>query len=114
MFSQASVILSMHDRGHAWQGVCMAEGGHAWQGGMCGGGMHGRRDGHWSGRYASYWNAFFFIEMNSFKLLCTEWKVHILNSGNAPGRSTVKKKTSRKGISQSQRLRCIYTGRKRK
>ena len=25
---------------------------------MAGGGVHGRRDGHCSGRYASYWNAF--------------------------------------------------------
>ena len=53
--------------GHAWQGVvggmrgrgaCMAggtcmAGGCAWQGAMC-----GRRNGHCSGRYASYWNAF--------------------------------------------------------
>ena len=39
--------------------ACMA-GGHAWQGSMCGGGggMCGRRDGHGSGRYAFYWNAF--------------------------------------------------------
>ena len=35
-------------------GVC-GEGGHAWQGRMC-----DRRDGHCSGRYASYWNAFLF------------------------------------------------------
>ena len=28
-------------------------------------GMHGRRDGHCSGRYASYWNAFLFVtELN--------------------------------------------------
>ena len=51
--------------GHLWwggmcgRGVCVAGGG-----GMCGGGMHGkrgmrgRRDGHCSGRYASYRNAF--------------------------------------------------------
>ena len=47
-------------------GVCVAEGGscvaggYAWQegGAMHGGGMHGRRNGHCSGRYASYWNAF--------------------------------------------------------
>ena len=38
----------MHDRG-----VCMAEGMH-------GRGMHARKDGHCSGRYASYWNAFLF------------------------------------------------------
>ena len=35
--------------GGVWQGVCME------------GGMHGRRDGHCSGQYASYWNAFLFI-----------------------------------------------------
>ena len=41
--------------GHAWQrGV--RDGAHAWRGG--GGGMRGRRDGHCSGRYASYLNAF--------------------------------------------------------
>ena len=52
-----------------WQGACMVEG--AWQGGVYGrwacmvggvhgkgGGVRGRRDGHCSGRYASYWNAF--------------------------------------------------------
>ena len=54
-------------RWHAWQGACVV-GGHAWQGGVSGGGMagracvagggHGRRDGHCSRRYASYWNAF--------------------------------------------------------
>ena len=38
--------------GHVWQGVCVV-------GSVCGrGGMRGRRDGHCSGRYASYWNAF--------------------------------------------------------
>ena len=59
--------LDMHDRGHAWQGACVAGGmygkwGHASQG-MCVvvWSMHGRRDGHCSGRYASYWNAFLFI-----------------------------------------------------
>ena len=42
----------MHDReGCTWRG------GHVWQGGV-----RGRRDWHWSGRYASYWNAFFFTE----------------------------------------------------
>ena len=38
----------MHDR---------HDGGQAWEGG----GVRGRRDGHCSGRYASYWNAFLFI-----------------------------------------------------
>ena len=37
----------MHGRG-----TCVERGVH----GM--GGMRGRRDGHCSGRYASYWNAF--------------------------------------------------------
>ena len=49
---------------HAWwEGACMAGGQHGWQGEVCmvgGGGMRGRRDGHCSGRYASYWNAFLF------------------------------------------------------
>ena len=49
--------------GHAWQGVCgegaCMVGGCAWHGGMHGwGGVRGRRDGHCSRRYASYWNAF--------------------------------------------------------
>ena len=72
-------------RGCAWQGACVAGGvcgggGHVWQrsihgrGGMCGrgvcmaggmrgrkGGMPARRDGHCSGRYASYWNAFLLL-----------------------------------------------------
>ena len=57
------------------KGVCMA-GGHVWQGrhawrgrgacmaGVCvAGGMHSRKDGHSSGRYTFYWNAFlYFIE----------------------------------------------------
>ena len=34
---------------------CVCGRGHAWQGGL-----RGRRDGHCSGRYASYWNAFLF------------------------------------------------------
>ena len=83
-------------RGHAWQGACVARGirgrgvcvvgaacvvgGHVWQGGMCGrgacvaggmcgrgacmpGGVRGRTDGHCSGRYASYWNAFLWINV---------------------------------------------------
>ena len=59
----ACMTGSMHrgGRGHVW-GVCMA-------GGMCGRGvcmvggegMHGRRDGHCCGRYASYWNAFLLL-----------------------------------------------------
>ena len=53
--------------GHAWQGACMAGGMHG--GGVHGrgacvageGGLHGRRDGHCSGQYVSYWNAFLFL-----------------------------------------------------
>ena len=49
-------------------GVCGRGGGNMHDGGgmhgkgacMAGGGMRGRRDGHCSGRYASYWNAFLF------------------------------------------------------
>ena len=37
-------------------GACVA-GGHPWHGGGEGG-LRGRRDGHCSGRYTSYWNAF--------------------------------------------------------
>ena len=46
------------------RGVCMAEGMHgrgaciAAGACMAGEGMHDKRDGHCSGRYASYWNAF--------------------------------------------------------
>ena len=35
-----------HGVGMHGRGACVA------------GGMHGRRDGHCNGRYASYWNAF--------------------------------------------------------
>ena len=73
--------LGVHGGGHAWQGACMAVvGGHAWWGGgmcvrggegawqgvcvvevcMVAGGVLGRRYGHCSGWYASYWNAFLF------------------------------------------------------
>ena len=55
MFSHLSVSHSVY------RGACVAGpggmyggGGHAWQGA----GVRGRRDGHYSGRYASYWNAF--------------------------------------------------------
>ena len=61
MFSQVSVILStggVHGLGHAWWGACVAGGCVM---GACvvgGGGVRGRREGHCSGRYASYWNVF--------------------------------------------------------
>ena len=40
-----------HGRGMCGWGVCMA-----------GWGVRGRTDGHYSGRYASYWNAFLFVD----------------------------------------------------
>ena len=48
--------------GHVCQEVCM-RGGHAWQR-ACMGGVRDRTDGHFSGRYVSYWNSFLFY--NSF------------------------------------------------
>ena len=70
------VARGIHD-----SGVCMARGvcgrevhgrGCTWQGGMC-----GRRDGHCSGRYTSYYNAFLFIMIivNAESLL---QKMHLL------------------------------------
>ena len=72
----------MPGRGHAWWGHAWQEArvggngsrgvhgrgthgrGHAWKGGKHGEeGMCGRRDGHCSGRYASYWNAFLFLHL---------------------------------------------------
>ena len=65
-------VRSVLGRGHAWQGegvcmaggmreLCMVGGGRpAWQGGM-----RGRRDGHCSGRYASYWNAFLLLDITA-------------------------------------------------
>ena len=51
-----------HGWGHVWQeGACVVGGSMhgrrcTWQGGMC-----GRRDGHYSRQYTSYWNAFFLV-----------------------------------------------------
>ena len=66
----ASMTGGMYDREHVWQGTCVA-GRHAWWGcswqGVCmagrcvAGDVGGRRDDHYSGRHASYWNAFFFL-----------------------------------------------------
>ena len=64
-------------RGHAWQGcvhgresmhdrgACMAGGVHG-RGACMAGGVHSRRDGHCSRWYASYWNAFLFLQWNLF------------------------------------------------
>ena len=56
----------MYGMGCAWQGTCMVGGmlsrGHTWQGTcMIDRGVHGRRDGHCNGRYASYLNAFLYV-----------------------------------------------------
>ena len=74
MFSQVSVCLQgacvarrrcAWQGEHVWWGACMVEGmygkevcmagGCAWQGGV-----RDSRDGHCSGRYASYWKTFLF------------------------------------------------------
>ena len=68
----ACVVGGMHGRGVCMVGhaACMVGGGmcgggHVRQRGVHGGGgVRGRRDGHYSGRYASYWNAFLFIKKN--------------------------------------------------
>ena len=67
MFLHLSVCHSVHRGRHAWgscvvggmrgRGVRMAGGMHVGKGGV---GLHGRRDGHCSRWYASYWNAFLF------------------------------------------------------
>ena len=51
------VVVGLEGWGCTW--------GHAWQGrGVYGkGGVRGRKDGHCSGRYASYWNAFLFYSV---------------------------------------------------
>ena len=52
--SFCSQVGGMHARG-----ACVPRGwGHAYLGGYVAGGVRGMRDGHCSGRYASYWNAF--------------------------------------------------------
>ena len=54
------VTGGMHNGEGGLVGGCVAggcgNGGHAWQGEW--GGHAYRRDGHWIGRYASYWNVF--------------------------------------------------------
>ena len=53
--------------GHAWQRACMGVTGGMHGMGVCvagacmAGGVCRKRDGHCSGRYASYWNAFLLI-----------------------------------------------------
>ena len=92
MFSQVSVILftggGVRGReGHAWWGLVWWGEGMCMAGDMCGravcgrgacvgegacisGGIHGRRDGHCSGRYASCCNAFLF-----WLKICVPWFV---------------------------------------
>ena len=59
---------------HAWQGACVVGGMHGRRGmrgrGTCvAGGMHDRRDGHCSGWYASYLNAFLFYLCNDVDIV---------------------------------------------
>ena len=74
--------VSVHGRGHVWQGVCMAGGMHGR--GVC---MRGRRDGHCSGRYASYWNAFLFNVFPLYKCDCDttgQWVLYSLCFSGIP------------------------------
>ena len=58
-------------RGCVWQRACMAGGMHGMGGGMCGrGGMRDRRDGHYTGMYASYRNAFLFSNSSVVTMPC--------------------------------------------
>ena len=53
---------AVHDKGHVWQGGMHGR-GHVWQEGVHDRGVRGRRDGHCSGRYASYWNPFLLLNL---------------------------------------------------
>ena len=62
------MVGGVHGRGRVWQGACIT-------GGMHGRGhMHGRRNGHCSGQYTSYWNAFFLFDL--FNLLFDLFRFH--------------------------------------
>ena len=55
-------------------------GGHVWQGGMHGrggGGMCGRRDGHCSGQYSSFWNSLLYFNL-------FQWRTQDFPEGGAP------------------------------
>ena len=56
----------------AGERVCMAGGMHGMGGGHVwrGGGMRGRRDGHYTGMYASYRNAFLFSNFSVVTMPC--------------------------------------------
>ena len=58
VFTSRGGACVVKEGGGVWWrgGACMAKGVY-----MVKGGMHSRRDGHCSGRYASYWNAFLLI-----------------------------------------------------
>ena len=70
----------MHGRGHVWQGACMA-GEHAWQGSMCGRGQGDIPPSRYykirsmSRQYASYWNAFLFVDESNF-IICSQNEYH--------------------------------------
>ena len=58
MHSQGACVAGgVHDGGCMVE-ACIVGGCVAGEGVCVAGGMHGRRDGHCSGRYTSYWNAF--------------------------------------------------------
>ena len=63
MFLHLSVILFAGGRGMNGMEVCMA-------GGMC-----GRRDGHCSGRYTSYWNVFLF----TMEVILSHWSFSVIH-----------------------------------
>ena len=58
---ECACLGGIHGRGHAWLGDMHGQGG-----------MRGRRDGHCSGRYKSYWNAFLLF------------RSELINSGHKP------------------------------
>ena len=77
LLQQGNVFTPVCDSVHSracvvMGGGCVAMGACMVKGGMCGkegggcmakGDMHRRRDGHCSGRYASYWNTFLFLNV---------------------------------------------------
>ena len=65
----ACMARGVYGGGHVWQGAGIV-GEQAWQD------MHGRRDGHCSRWYASYWNAFLLMKY-CFKYLKYKLKYHI-------------------------------------
>ena len=61
------VAGGVHGRGMHGRGDVQGRQVHVWQGGM-----RGRRDGHCSRRYASYWNAFLLRNVVSSRVISPE------------------------------------------